>query len=69
MTRRVNNSQDYQLPPGPLWWLCRYSDGEMVSEILFTSSEAQTWFQAHALMGRELGFKTPYKVTLHAPDN
>jgi len=75
MTHRVTKYQlppgkiaaltNYQLPPGKLWWLCRYSDGDRVSEVLFTDDSAGTWFQANALMGRELGFKTVYKVTLH----
>lgn len=65
MTRRVKNSEEYQLPPGQLWWLCQFIDGDQVSEMLFTDSEAMTWFGANALAGRWLGFRTKYKVTLH----
>jgi hypothetical protein len=46
MTRRV--TEDYQLPPGQLWWILRYSDGDNVSETLFTfeGERKQTWFYA-----------------------
>ncbi len=58
-----DQSTDYQLPPGELWWLCtfnetipahtryRYFGGRIETkiQILFCMpKEAQTWFQANA---------------------
>lgn len=75
MTQRVRKSvppdtgTQYQLPPGPLWWLCRYFDGDKVSETLFQHAEAQTWFGANVVAQRDLREKfrmlPEYKVTLY----
>jgi hypothetical protein len=75
MTHRVslleesNSKSEYQLPPGPHWWLCRYTDHGHVSEVLFTHESAQTWYQARALMLIELtnlGLSdTEFKVELY----
>lgn len=69
MTRRVEN---YQLPPGQLWWILRYSDVDKVSETLFTyeGQSKQTWYYANQWAERhltELGLMPTkhYKVTLY----
>lgn len=52
-----NTSNDYQLPPGELWWLCTFTElavrpdsrgwkPQRVS-ILFRSPDTQTWYQAN----------------------
>lgn len=45
MTRCV---EDFQLPPGQLWWHLRFLDGDRVSETLFTYEDyrKQTWYYA-----------------------
>lgn len=67
MTQRVKQSEDFQLPPGQQWWMCRYQDGDKVSEILFTDERAPTWYLADKAAGVMIGFQTYYKVTLYEP--
>lgn len=40
--------EKYQLPSGQLWWLMRFTDGDKVSEMVFTfdGDNRQTWFYA-----------------------
>lgn len=73
MTQRVRPPDfggDYQLPPGQLWWILRYTDGEKVSETLFTfdGESLQTWFYAKRwaeILLRELDIRNPiYTVNL-----
>lgn len=74
MTRRVKKDTGtlYQLPPGKLWWCCRYSDGLAYSESLFTHEDAATWFGANVIAQNELrnlfGSVPDYQVSLYAPD-
>ena len=73
MTQRVslleesNSKSEYQLPSGQQWWLCRYTDGDKVSEILFTDEKVMTWFQANQFISIQIGYQTPHVVTLYEP--
>ena len=73
MTQRVK--EQYQLPPGQLWWILRYSDEDRVSETLFTyeGERKQTWFYARQwseIYLRELGLMPTnhYSVSLYEPN-